>query len=946
MHILSQHLVQLLAPWASLTLMGDEMLKQVLEDPSQPLMRNTDQGYGLEDIETYDTKTSIMDLLKQGQANDARRLDVFYDFFFGGDQRALYPDSPLTVAAFKRIHDLAKEHGMNFAASVISPLDTGGEYVKTHEQAGQTMHFQEGIIRPDGSFEIKLDYQTQWTNNKGPVPLTLHKIRVFAFDEERIEGTPYYYVNEQEIEDISPCATYSVDPASLRVSRDGYGHGDLYIHGKTTSKRTRFLAVAIYRTLEIDYFADDALPYMKSILDLHKAAGITYDGIYSDEMHIQFDWDTREHWAQTEVTTRYITDSMAKTFAGLYGQQYRDLAKYLIYFTYGHHDFLPGEEKHLPAQHVFGKTREEIVRTFLFRKHYFELLHRRVVDLCTTTKKYAEQIFGQTMQATGHSTWQESPTTDSFRPEKPGADYSRYDYTPAFAWSAAQRENISACNDHFKWNEYFRVVGTDIPEGGFLDRNYYGAAMTAGLAALNPVQIAYYCIWGAPDQVKERLAEVGQTYGHYAGYCKSYELGHSFVQGYTSRCSDLLTLCPMELNYLEERFGNWMVQYGYTDFITEEKLLQHTADIKNGRLFVRGRSYSGLVVPFAPLMSAEAIALLHRFVESGGTVLWCSVPALREEEGITAQWKSLFGIDAFCFDKRGYPAKDALIQFEGFDIPDMAILSDLFPDYVYPVVPGDARIAATLSNQVLGTVKTYPSGGKAAYMGFRVRDDQSCSTGQDVDTLFSLLQALGCYPEGSCEADSRPADRRYIYNRFPNGAVTLANHFRTFREQAWPWGFYRDEAADNAFMENITLPPHSIELQEQLICGHRISYTGQGIVTYRYDNNDGLLGFAGRDTQGICIDGTAHIFTSEPADIVWCAMTDPIRDAQVQESYVLKCSKPGRITLPFDASGLQCALCRNHTLEPIQSYPFSVSNGITQVDLDASAAGQWMVFYK
>ena len=273
--------------------------------------------------------------------------------------------------------------------------------------------------------------------------------------------------------------------------------------------------------------------------------------------------------------------------------------------------------------------------------------YRRVVDLCTQTKAYAQELAGHPIQATGHSTWQESPTADSFASPQAGEEISHYDYTNAFLWSAAQRENISACIDHFKWNEYFWAVGTDIPEGGgFMDRNYYGAAFTSGLAVLNPAAFAYYCIWGAPDPVKERLAEVGQTYGHYTGYCKSYDIGHNLLQGCTARVSDVLTVCPMDLNYLEERFGNWMVQYGYTDYITEEKLLEFAREPADGKLLVKDRVYSGLVVTFSPLVSPKTLALIRRFVEQGGKVIWCSAPALREADGASALWREIFGVQA------------------------------------------------------------------------------------------------------------------------------------------------------------------------------------------------------------------------------------------------------------------------------------------------------------
>lgn len=944
MRILKEDLHRILDPYASLTLMGDDMLERIVQDPGQPLMGNADKGYGLEAQDTYDRQTSLLDICRQGRENGAKRLDVSFDFFFGGDKRESFPDSPLTVQAYQVIHDVARSHGMGFAASVVSPLDTGGEYVKTHEHTGQTMQFREGNLGPDGAYGIKMDLQQQWTNNKGPVKLQLKEVKVFAFDEERIPDTPFYYVDPQAIVDISHTAHWQVDEASCCVSQDGYGHGDIHISGVSDCGKSRFLAVLVYRTQEIDYFAPDALDYMKSILDLHQQAGITYDGIYSDEMHIQFDWNTADHWAETEVNTRYMTASMAREYARLYGAQYGDFAKFLVYFTYGH-DFLDGEEGAVPAQHVFGKGREAITETFLFRKRYFELLHSRVVSLCVEAKNYAQTLFGRKMQATGHSTWQESPTADSFRATADGKPVSHYDYTDAFAWSAAHRENMAACNDHFKWNDYFWAVGTDIPEGGgYLDRNYYGAAFTAGLSVLNPAAVGYYCVWGAPDAVKERLTQVGQAYGHYAAYCSRYELGHHMIQGYTTRISDVLAVYPVDLNHLDERFGNWMVQYGYADYITEEKLLQYAREPESALLRVKDRDYRAVVVFFSPLMSGKTLSLLRRYVQMGGKVIWCSMPALQEET--SGLWREMFGIDAFRFPLMGVAAKQESVRFPGLNtVADMQILTDLFPDHVYPVSPAQAKVLATLGSETVGTVKTYPGGGQAVYLGFRPRDDQSCSTGEDISTLFDVLTQLGCYGEGSCEAASRPGGSPYLSQRFPNGSFSLCNHFRTFRELPWHGGFYRDAQADDAFMQNVTMPSNELDLQDLRICGRRITYRGEGILTCRYEETEGLLGFAGRNTCGICVDGKLYRFTDAPADLVWGRLDGGILSGEVGRAYCLKCSRPGKVTLPFDAGGMHCALCANHMLEPVEAYPFYPDAGQTVVEITPAAAGKWLVFY-
>lgn len=140
-------------------------------------------------------------------------------------------------------------------------------------------------------------------------------------------------------------------------------------------------------------------------------------------------------------------------------------------------------------------------------------------------------------------------------------------------WSSTIRENQSACGDYFRWNEYLTGSGTDHPEGGNIDRDYYAQAFACSLGALNRFDRAYCANWGSPASVSRRFAAVGAAYG-------TGSLEHAMVQNLRHRLSDVLVLYPTQLNYAEERFGSWMVQYGYCDYITQEKLLAYAVPVE------------------------------------------------------------------------------------------------------------------------------------------------------------------------------------------------------------------------------------------------------------------------------------------------------------------------------------------------------------------------------
>ncbi len=906
--IKNQGVFRLFDRHTTLLLTDEKQLDRIIEGPDVPLFENEEQGASGERVRINVGNDTLRSKCQQAADRGCTRMEVSYDFFFGGTRRNLYPSDETTVKAFKTVHDMAKEYGMAFGASILSPLDVGGGWAKISDETGFSYQYQETEIAPDGTYSVDMVCQRQWYNNKGPITVTPHKVLVYAFNEERVADTNYFWVDENAILDISPTATVDIDEANARVTGAGYGWCPMRIHGKwPTPSANRALCVMVYRTPELDYFAPSAKGFMKQLLDQHNAAGISYQGFYSDEMHIQFDWDLGEHFGYTELCLRYLTPNLAKKYAELYGAKYQNFAKYLVYMSYHQHDFLPGEEGQEPAQHVFGPTPEDIYDTWLFRNRYFELLQRTVVDLANWSKDYAEQLWGAPIMTRAHATWQESPSCDTaWVPKSRGGfdlkdlidpalanvthespmeqrvaaaharaakqkelGLTRYDYTPWYEWSSSIRENISACYDYFKWNEFLTGSGTDHAEGGHLDRTYYSQALAASFSELNPYELAYCARWGAPQKVCDLFDGVNAAYGA-PGAGPAVGGMMNFVNGFCVRCTDVLALYPIKLNNVEERFGSWMVQYGYCNYITEEKLLENAAVNENGTLQVAGKQYRCLVALFEPFLDVKTFDLIERFLAAGGKVLWSGVPALADAAGGNAarRFADLFGLADVTDGCFGKTCKDAKVSFKGLlaGIADMTVPTDLLPDFVYPCEAAESGVAvASIGDKTVAVAKQYPHGGLALYAGFRIRDDQSRSLGKDVDTLFRTLCAMGAYRPGSLEVRSRETDSQYVLNTFPDGSVACAPHFRTVYE-AWEGKFFRDKAFDDAVLADRTdIPDGAITLNES-ICGHVIRHTGKNFFAYRLDEADAPVALLVCGSDGLAVDGKKYTFADRAAD--------------------------------------------------------------------------------
>ncbi len=935
---------RMLRPHGALIITSDEEMKAVGDDPGLTL-RAFDRS-----------ATEAVELLSR---YEGAWVDVAYDFFFGGEYREYFPTSPECVRAFKAIHDVARERGVGFGASVLSPLDLGPAYYRQKGRGGRSYQFQEGALGSDGSYSVPLRVQRQWFHNKGPVPLHVRELRAYAFSEKRVGDTFCYAVDPAEILDISPSARLQVDESTATKTTAGYGYvqGVISGHAERTGDRDRVLVVIVYNVEEMDYFHEDALAFLTDTLDQHKAAGISYDSFYSDEMHIQFDWDLRNHFGLTEINTRYITPGLEQLFAQRYGQQYRDLARYLVYFSYAQHGFLPdATAEPEPAQHVFGATDEAIYATWKFRRDYHRLLIDHVVDLFIQAKRYGERIFERPRIWTrAHATWQESPTCDHVdAPWKPaGAPVSRYDYTPAFEWSSSIRENVSACYDYFRWGDFLTGMGNDHPEGGYIDRNYNGAALAASFGAFNDVPYGYWGHWGAPKPVSQRVHDVGAAFG------VSGETAHcGFVQDWQHRHTTVLALYPLDLNHVEGRYGSWMVQYGYCDYLTEEKLAEWGEVLPNGHLRVKDREYTTLVALYQPMIQQRTMQLLRQMGERGGTVLWTGPAAVvYREDGSSAEedFRALFGLDAVHAASRGLDAEDATVRFRGAlaGVPEYRVPTHLLPDLVYPVVPGPgAELAGVvaLPDHSLGiaTVRATTGGGRFAYLGARPRDDQSGSTPDAPRTLYHLLRELGAYPSterGWAERASNSKD--LIVCESPNGAVSLAHHYHQVVE-TWPGGFFRPE--DETFDESV-LPPSRLSLKDHNLGPYTLTYEGERMVSFRLSEGN-LSAFAGMSTRGITVNGREYLLADRLADLTFAPLPSKQLAEGIARAWILIATPvegEGDLTvrLPFALpSGTQWAMDPNGNGrgEPSEA-PVTVGDGWTELRIPPEKQGTLLYLF-
>lgn len=885
-------------PSTTIILTTDEELEALASDPDRILNLATGRKPRME---------SLRQICERAQASGQRTIKIAFDHFFrqyrpGQDKpRRLMPDSAEYVQQIATIGRFAAPYGLGLELSLLSPLEVGPAYIRRTGESGAWMQYRKGLRDPrTGAFSVELWRHLRWVNNKGPIDVTPKRVRVFAFREKAVPGTSYRAVDPAGIVEIRDGIEVQVYDGIVRRSGD-FQAQRIRVHGAGTLPQgdlDRVLVVEEYRTPEMDYFSPKALAFLEGLVDQYVGAGVKLNGLYSDEMHIQGDWAYFGHHDNGQFTLRYVSDGLQRHYAELYGEEFRDFAKFLVYFTYGQEDTAGDLTARQGIQHVFGASPAEIRRTALFRARYYHLLQDGVVDLFTAAKRYAERKVGHRLEARAHATWAQSPTIDYWDTGRQNRNAMMYEYTSNFLWSNTVHQAATACYDYFKWGDFLTGNGNDHAEGGWLDRDYWGLALAASTGVLNEVPNSYAAHWGMPAAVDARRDALVSAYG--AGARTFY----AAVADMRHREVDVLMLYPLDLVAVEERFGSWMTQYGYANYVTPAKLLER-GRVVDGGIEVAGHRYTTLAATFEPFPSRRLLDLMRAFAGRGGRLVWSGpAPVLTAEGGdaLTA-WQEIFGVDYRPEPAEGLLAPGMQVGFSGVleKVQPQIILTDLLPDHIYPVTPREGTAAvARVKGFVVGTHRKVEGGGTATFLGYRPRDDQSRSLGYETRNWFEVLDQFGAYPgDGNTERISRTTG--YLATRFPNGALAVAPHLR-WMEESWPGGFSRDPEADRLIMLTNPPPSDSLRLDNVMIQGRTVSYEGTGALAFRLDSRGELLAFAGNDTKGITVDGRRTILADTPLDqIGWAPIAEERRVPGGAVAQILA-RGTGRVRIP--AAGL------------------------------------------
>ena len=930
---------------ATIILTSDKQLNDLL-DPDKKIDLSTGRNK---------RSASLREICETAQKTGDKTLTIAFDEFFrqyreqAGTDRRLTPDMDEYVDKIKVIADFAAKYQMGIGLSLLSPLELGSAYKKFTGESGRWVNYEVGYRDPNsGKFSQQMWQQLSWTNNKGKFQVKLKNVRAFAFRESPLGNSPFRAVSPSDIIEIKGVKYEALDTvrtiptgelwvvSTSSEARDMYFESRnlrVYYDGDVQLKGyNRVMVLLEYETPEMDYFSPQAMPFLKNLLKKYHDKGINLVSLYSDEMHIQQDWYYFVHHQNGQFNSRYLTKGFSDVYQKKFGQELEE--KDLLYFAYGAPTFETGAKAVRNVQYVMGKQPEEIQRTFLLRDRYYKMLNHGVADLFKGAKDYGSSLFGKELTATGHSSWAESPTIDLWDTEKLKENAFKYEYTSNYVWGNTVQQAAAACYDYFKWGEYLEPTGNDFAECGWMDRNYYGAAMSASIGVINKYPTAYAAAWGMPDQSRKWKAATNSAFG-----ASDRGRGKLEITGGVHRDIEVLILYPMNLVAVEERFGSWMTQYAYANYLTAEKLLEMGQITEDGFLRVGNKKYQTLVAVFEPFPAAGLLKMMNSFAEKGGKIIWCGPPPMIGGDGLncSAEWQKLFGV-SYSFDQyMGEIAAGRVITFQKSfaKIPQQTILTDFLVDRIYPVIPEKrCEILATSNAKVLGT-QVNTGKGKSFYFGFRPRDDQSASLGYETRTLFEILNSCGSYPASGKFAlvndnptyISRTTD--YLATRFPNGSNMIVSHYRTHPE-SWDGGFSRNLEADKKALELNPMPTDTMILNNLKIDGHQLTYNGKLTLTFRTDPAKKLIAFEGHNCNEVIVDGIQYKFSKKPFETITFA-PDPEKSGQ----YLAILRGEGIVQLPnLVANGNKISTFDN------QKIPFRMVDGKIELKITQEISGK------
>jgi hypothetical protein len=943
------------SPAATIILTSDQQLND-LTDPDKKI-----------DMSTGHIKriASLRDVCESAQQRGDKILTIAFDEFFrqyrdqAETERLLTPDMDEYVENMKVIADFAADYGMGMGLSLLSPLELGPAFKKQTGKTGQWLHYKVGLRNAEtGKFNVQLWQQLAWTNNKGKFPVKLNSVKAYAFKEDKVPNAPFKVVNRDDIVEIndvqfeewgSPAsATEQEDPnldpgqwTSVSTSGNDERRSkrvSVFSDGSDELKGfNRVLVVIKYDVPEMEYFSPEATPFLKELLKKYHDNGIQIEHFYSDEMHIQQDWGYFSHHDNGQLAVRYYSKAMGDLYEEQYGVLFEE--KDILYFAYGPDIFSNNADAVRNVQYVRGETREEIHRTYLFRDRYYKLLNNHVVDLFKDAKAYASELFNvDDFGTSGHSSWAESPTVDLWDVGELEPNPNKYEYTSNFIWGNTVHQAAAACYDYFKWGEYLEPTRNDFAELGWNDRNYYGAAMATSLGVLNRIPNAYPAFWGMPDQVKVRKAAINDAFGG-RPRSRSFDL----ITGHVHRDVDVLILYPMSLVAAEERFGSWMAQYGYANYITAEKLLEHGTVNEEGEILVKNRKYTTLVAMFEPVPQKGVLDMMENLSQKGGKAIWFGPPPILNGEGekCLGRWQDIFGINESSSSLQGLIASGKRIDFSGQldNIPSQYILTDFMIDHIYPVEANwkTTPLAFCENDLLVGTGHN-----NAYYFGFRPRDDQSASLGYETRTLFEILSHTGAYkPTGvfpgvndNTEYISRTTS--YLATRFPNNATVLVRHYRTHKEN-WPGGFSREQEVDDRILEENPLPSDRIQLDHLKVNGHDVTFNGRLAMAFRMNDRNELIAFEGRDCSQVTIDGKTYSFSSSPLQKI--AFAPPLSGNKNEMKVFVQGEASVAIPLCGNANPKKLRFTDNKG----EKLEYKLADNAVHFDVTGAISGKWLM---